>query len=123
MNDKQRNILNWVLAGLVAFIFISSGIMKLSGSPDTLKMAEGFGIDASSFSMIAVVEILSALLFLYPRTGVLGTLLLAAYMGGAIATHLEHGQSIAAPAVIEAFVWVVAAVRFPELTERLMGKK
>jgi hypothetical protein len=123
MNEKQRNILNWVLAGLVAFIFISSGGMKLSGSPEAVKMASDFGIDASSFTMIAVVEILSALIFLYPRTGVIGTLLLAAYMGGAIATHIEHGQSIMAPAVIEAIVWVVAAVRFPELTERLMGKR
>jgi len=123
MNEKQRNILNWVLAGFVAFIFISSGGMKLSGSAEALEMAKGFGIDAGSFTMIAVVEILSALIFLYPRTGVVGTLLLAAYMGGAIATHLEHGQSIMAPAIIEAIVWVVAAVRFPELTERLMGRR
>lgn len=55
-------------------------------------------------------------------TPILGTLLLAAYMGGAIATHLEHGQSIIAPCVIQAFVWIVAVYRFPELRTRLFGQ-
>ena len=84
-------------------------------------MAESFGISASNFTMIGVVELISVILFIIPRTAVLGTLLLAAYMGGAIATHLEHGQSIVAPAVIAAFVWIVAVVRFPELRSRIAG--
>ena len=85
-------------------------------------MAATFGLDASTMQMIGVVELISIILFLVPRTGVLGTLLLAAYMGGAIATHLEHGESIVAPCVIQAFIWIVAAFRFPELQSRLLGK-
>jgi hypothetical protein len=50
----------------------------------------------------------------------LGSLLLAAYMGGAIATHLEHGQSIVAPCVIQTFLWIVAIYRFPELKSRIL---
>jgi hypothetical protein len=122
MSPKTKNIINWVLAGLVAFIFLGSAAGKLSGGADGIKMAESFGISASNFTMIGVVELISIILFLIPRTGVLGTLLLAAYMGGAIATHLEHGQSIVAPAAIAAFVWIVAVIRFPELTQRILGK-
>jgi DoxX-like family len=122
MTAKVKNIINWVLAGLVGFIFLGSAFGKLSGGADGLKMAESFGISASDFTTIGVVELISIILFLIPRTGVLGTLLLAAYMGGAIATHLEHGQSIIAPVAIAAFVWIVAVVRFPELTQRILGK-
>jgi hypothetical protein len=122
MSTKTKNIINWVLAGLVGFIFLGSACSKLSGGADGIKMAESFGISASNFTMIGVVELISIILFLIPRTGILGTLLLAAYMGGAIATHLEHGQSIAAPAGIAAFVWIVAVFRFPELTQRILGK-
>jgi hypothetical protein len=43
-------------------------------------------------------------------------------MGGAIATHLEHGQSIMAPCIIQAFLWAVTFFRFPELTNRLRNK-
>jgi hypothetical protein len=122
MSPKTKNIINWVLAGLVGFIFLGSAYGKLSGGADGIKMAESFGISANNFTMIGVVELISIILFLIPRTAVLGTLLLAAYMGGAIATHLEHGQSIVAPVAIAAFVWIVGVVRSPELLQRILGK-
>ncbi len=123
MNPKLKNIINWVLAGLVAFIFLGSAGNKLSGSEEVLKMAESFGIAADHFRLIAIVELLAALLFLYPRTGLLGTLLLTAFMGGAIATHVEHAQSPVAPAVILAFVWIVTVIRFPEMLDRILGRQ
>lgn len=123
MDDKTRNIIGWVLAALVGFVFIGSAISKFTGSADALKMAQSFGLNADSFRMIGVVELVSVILFLIPRTGIVGTLLLAAYMGGAIATHLEHGESFIPQAIIEAFIWITAFVRFPELTERILGKK
>jgi DoxX-like family len=122
MTTKTINIINWVLAGLVAFIFIGSAYSKLTANADALKMGAGFGINANSFTALGIIEIISAILFLVPRTAVLGTLLLVAYMGGAIATHLEHGQPLLAPCMISAFVWIVAIVRLPELRSRLFGK-
>jgi hypothetical protein len=122
MTTKNKNIINWVLIGSVGLIFIGSAFDKLTGSADALKMAESIGIDPSTFTIIGVIELISALLFIIPRTSILGTLLLAAYMGGAIATHVEHGLPVIAPVIITAFVWIVAALRFPELTQRILGK-
>lgn len=122
MSPKVKNILLWVLTGLVGALFLFSAFGKLSGNADAIKMAEGFGISASTFMTIGIVELISVVLFVIPRTGVLGTLLLAAYMGGAIATHLEHGEDITTAVVIQMFIWIVAALRFPELTQRLLGK-
>jgi len=62
------------------------------------------------------------LLFIFPRTGILGTLLLVAYMGGAIATHLEHGQSIVVPCVIQTIVILISFYRFPELVNRMLNR-
>lgn len=123
MTAKTKKIIYWVLTGLVAFVFIGSAIGKLTANDQALQMAEGFGLNAQSYTMLGVVEIVSALLFIYPRTGIIGTLLLAAYMGGAIATHLEHGQSVIAPCIIQAFVWMVALYRFPELQTRILNTK
>lgn len=122
MTEKTKNIALWVLTGLVAALFLFSAFGKLAGGADSEKMAEGIGLTASSLKMIGIVELIAVILFVIPRTGVLGTLLLAAYMGGAIATHVEHGQDIMAPCVIQAFVWIVAVLRFPELRQRLLGK-
>jgi len=122
MTQKATNITGWILTGLIAFVFISSAVMKLIGGEEAAKGAVALGLSATTLKLIGVVELISILLFIYPRTGLLGTLLLAAYLGGAIATHLEHGQAITAPVLIQCFVWITAAVRFPELTARFLGK-
>jgi DoxX-like family len=122
MSTKTKNIINWVLAGLVGFIFLGSAYGKLSGGAEGIEMAKSIGIDANSYMMIGVVELISIILFLIPRTAVLGTLLLAAYMGGAISAHLGHGLPIGAPIGIAAFVWIVGVVRSPELLQRILGK-
>ena len=122
MNTKK--LITWGLTGLVGILFLGSGaakLMMIEGSKeaaDTLKM----GIELSTLKSIAMVEILSAILFLIPRTGVLGFGLLSAYMGGAIATHLTHNESVLAPCVILGFVWITTLVRFPEVGQRLFAK-
>jgi len=58
------------------------------------KYLAGFGLDANTYTMLGVVALLCFFLFILPRTGILGTLLLTAYMGGAIASHLEDGVSL-----------------------------
>ncbi len=121
MSDKTQKIIYWILTGLVAFVFIGSAVGKFTANAEALENAKFWGLSASNFTLIALIELLSVILFVIPRTGILGTLLLAAYMGGAIATHLEHGISIIAPCIVQAFVWIVAVYRFPELRERILG--
>jgi uncharacterized membrane protein len=120
MSDKLKKNIYWVLTGLIAFVFFGSALGKLTADADALKMAEGFGLIAQNYTILGVIEIISIILFIIPRTGVLGALLLAAYMGGAIATNLEHGQSIIATCVIQTYLWIVAIYRFPELKTRLL---
>lgn len=123
MTQKTRSIIGWVLTALLAFAFIASASMKLMGSEEAIKGAATLGLSAGTFKLIGIVEIISVVLFIIPRTGLLGTLLLAAYLGGAIATHLEHQSPLFAPVILQCLVWITAAIRFPELSRRLMGNK
>ncbi len=123
MSTKTKNIIYWALTGLVAFIFLGSAIGKFTANEEALKMAANFGLDAKTNTMLGMVEIASLLLFMIPRTGILGTFLLVAYMGGAIATHLEHGVSIVPPCIIQTFILSVAFYRFPELRTKLLNTK
>ncbi len=121
--SKTRKIIGWVLTALLAFAFISSGIMKFMATPEILAKAATWGITASTIKIIATIEILSALIFIIPRTGIIGTLLLAAYMGGAIATHIEHNDNVMVPVVLESLIWITALLRFPELGSRFFSSK
>lgn len=121
MSKKSSNLIYWVLTGIVSLIFIGSAFGKFFANEEALKMAASFGLDAKTNTILGIVELLSLILFVIPRTGILGTLLLAAYMGGAIATHLEHGQSIIAPCIIQTILFLVAFYRFPELRTKLLN--
>jgi len=120
---KTNKTVAWDLTGLISLAFLGSAAGKFMANEEALKMAETFGIDAKTYLMIGVIELICLLLFIIPRTGILGTLLLAAYMGGAVATHLEHGQSILAPCIVQAFLFLVAFYRFPELRNTLLNTK
>tara|TARA_B110000459_G_C16193960_1_gene309207 strand:+ start:139 stop:510 length:372 start_codon:yes stop_codon:yes gene_type:complete len=122
MSEKSKKIIYWILTSLIAFIFIGSAMGKLISSEETLAMASNIGLNGQIYTILGVLELVFVILFVFPRTGILGTFMLIAYMGGAIATHLEHGQSILVPCVIQAFLWLVAVCRFPELTSRISDK-
>lgn len=123
MNTKTRNIIGWVLTGLIAAFLLFSASGKFISNPQTEAMLTGLGLTADKAHLIGALEILSVILFVIPRTGVLGAMLLSAYLGGAIATHLEHAQAgpPTAAIIVEVVVFITAAIRFPELTRRLMG--
>ena len=66
-----------------------------------------FGYPESAMPIIGVAAFVSALLYLIPRTSVLGAILLTAYLGGAVATHVRISDptGFVAP-VVGILVWL-----------------
>jgi hypothetical protein len=86
-----------------------------------LEQAKEIGFNPQTYLAIGTVELVSLVLFIIPRTGLLGSLLLISYMGGAIVTHLIHQQSIAMAVGVQVLLWVTIAIRFPEVRQRLLA--
>lgn len=120
MSQKTQKTIGWVLSIILGLLFVSSAFLKLTQNETALAQAASAGLSANTYRLIGVLEMVSLLLFLLPRTGLLGMLLLAAYMGGAIATHLQHGQPIAMAVGVQVMLWTAAVLRFPELRQRLL---
>lgn len=120
---KSNKIIYWILTGLISLVFIGSALGKLTANEESLKMASNFGLDSATFTMLGILELACLILFIIPRTGIIGTMLLAAYMGGAIATHVEHGESILAPCIVQSILFLIAFYRFPELRSTLLDSK
>ncbi|HMF72291.1 MAG TPA: DoxX family protein [Flavitalea sp.] len=118
MSNKTRNILGWALVTIVAVLFIGSGVFKLSGASATIEMAKDVG-GTANLTILGILELFIVTLFLVPRTGVVGALLMIAYMGGAMAVLFVSGKSIVPLIVIEILIWITATLRFPELVQRL----
>lgn len=122
MSKKTTKITGWVLTGLLGLLFAMSAFMKLTQDAGAVAQAAGVGLDPATYRMIGLVEITALVLFIIPRTGVFGGLLLAAYMGGAIATHLQHQQPVAMAVAVQVVLWIALVVRFPELWQRLLSR-
>lgn len=123
MLQKTIKITGWVLTICLALLFTMSAYMKITQNETALALASSIGFDAITYQVIGFVEIISLALFLIPRTAIAGTLMLVAYMGGAIATHLQHQQPIAMAVGVQILLWVTAFIRFPELKQRLLSAK
>jgi len=96
-------------------MLVGSACAKFANVPGVVGPLAAVGFDGSKLIFIAVLEIGSAILYLIPITRSAGLLLLSAYLGGAIATHMGHGQSIAQPSFVLSFLWLGAWLRHPEI--------
>ncbi len=112
--SKGRKISAWVIAGLLTALYLYSSLGKLYLHPEQMEQLHL----ANWRVIIAIGEITSALLFLCSKTNIYGTLLLSAYMGGAIIIHMTNGISIAMPSVVLIMVWVVGFLRNPEFFKK-----
>ena len=90
--SKPIILAGWII-GIVAVAFlVMSGVVKLV-RPDLFVVGfTRFGYDQSVVLPLGVVQLVCTVLYLFPRTAVLGAVLLTGYMGGAIATHLRVGD-------------------------------
>ena len=79
--SRSRWIAGWVLTGLLAALFLFSAAGKLAGAQQVVEMMGEWGL--GNYVLIGAGELVSALLFVIPKTHSLGVLLLSGYMGGA----------------------------------------
>jgi hypothetical protein len=112
--SKARKIIAWVIAGLLTALFFFSSSAKLFLRPEQMGQMHL----ANWRVIIALGEIGSALLFLFPKTNIYGTLLLSSYMGGAIIIHMTGGLSLVMPTVVLIMVWIIGFLRNPELIKK-----
>jgi hypothetical protein len=120
MPGKSRRIAAWVLTSLLSLLFVASAAAKLARAQPVVENFEKWGL-GNYVILIGVGELLSALLFLVPRTTSAGLLLLSSYMGGAIVTHMQHGEAFVVQSVVLVLIWVAGYLRHPEVLQSFRG--
>jgi hypothetical protein len=85
-----------VLSGIVILFMIFDASMKLIPlAVVTESMAElGYTPSAGLARGLAIVILVCTALYAFPRTALLGAILLTGYLGGAIASHLRIGSPL-----------------------------
>jgi hypothetical protein len=106
---------------LVALFWIMDAGMKLAVLPQVAETMEplGWPADPATILMLGAIQAACLVLYLIPRTAVLGAILLTAYLGGAIATHARIGSPLPSHTLfgvyVGLFTWAGLWLRTPAL--------
>lgn len=96
MSPKIANIILWIGRILMAGVFVSAGVQKLSGSPMMVHEFDVIGFGQWFRYLTAAMEVGGGLLLLWPRNSFYGALTLLCVDGGAFLAQLLilHGDVI-----------------------------
>lgn len=94
-----------VLSALPVLLFVITGMFGLLNPVAALQGFAHYGYPDSAMLPITIVEIACVIVFVIPRTSVLGAILLTGYLGGATATHVRVGEPFFLPIVAGVVVW------------------
>ena len=89
-NSRNLDLTGWLLRGAVGFVFISVGCEKLAAVPGSMwfKLFAQIGWGQWFRDLTGVIQIVGGVLFVLPRTALIGMTMLACTMAGAIFFHV-----------------------------------
>ena len=97
-----------VLSALPAVFLLFDGAMKLLKPAAVVEATVGLGYREGVILPLGVLLVACTVLYVIPRTAVLGAILLTGYLGGAVATHVRVGGGvfpIVFPVILGALLW------------------
>lgn len=97
-----------IASGLTILLLLLDGVMKLIKPAPVVEGTVRLGYPESVIVGLGIVLIACTVLYLIPRTSVLGAILLTGYLGGATATHVRVGDplfSVLFPSIIGVLIW------------------
>jgi hypothetical protein len=98
-----------IIGGLPALFLIVDALMKLLKPAPVVEATVKLGYSESVILPLGIVLLISTVLYLVPRTAILGAILLTGYLGGAVATHVRAGEGlfpIFFPVIFGVLLWV-----------------
>jgi hypothetical protein len=90
---KWQTVTGWVLTGILALLFLPSAYFKIA-QPGGFLEEWTKSYPAAAALPLGIVELTMYALYVVPKTRYLGGLLMLAYLGGAVATHLHAGDGM-----------------------------
>jgi DoxX-like family len=111
----------WILGILPAAFLLFGSITAWSASPQVVEGMTKLGYTTRILHLLCVVEFVVAVLYLIPRTAVLGAILFTAYLGGAVASHARiFDPQWIVPVVFGIIVWAGLLLRQPRLRSLIL---
>jgi hypothetical protein len=115
-----------VLSVLPALFLILDAVMKIVKPQPVLDATAKLGYAENVLVPLAIVLLISTIIYLIPRTAVIGAILLTGYLGGAVASHVRIGDpafDTSFPIIFGIVLWTGLALRNEALRLVLLGRR
>jgi uncharacterized membrane protein YphA (DoxX/SURF4 family) len=113
----------WILSILPCLLLFFSATGKFLKPKQVIEGFEHLGWSPNLALALGIVEVSCTILYLFPRTAILGAILLTGYLGGAAATHVRVGESWITPVVAGVVLWLGLFLREPRLRPLVPWRK
>jgi hypothetical protein len=109
--SKVMYWVGWVLSILPSLFLLFGGVMTLvqPNSEEARAGREQLGYPDDVAVVLGILMISCTLIYLFPRTSILGAILLTGYLGGAVASHVrvhDPAFKIAFPIIFSVVLWL-----------------
>jgi hypothetical protein len=105
----------YIMGALPALMLLMSALMKFVKPPPVVEGFAHLGLPDSLALGLGILELICTVIYLVPRTSVLGAILLTGYLGGATVTHLRVGDPFFMPVLLGMLIWGGLFLRDPGL--------
>ena len=96
-----------IASTLVVLMLLADSVSKIMKAAPVLKAQAELGFPDSLTVSIGVVLFICTLVYVIPRTSILGAILLTGYLGGAVAVKLRIGDSLFGQVLFPVYVGVI----------------
>jgi hypothetical protein len=106
--SKRKRWTGRILTGLPALWLAFGGVLNQLDIPQIVEDAQKMGYSLRAWHVLGYVLIAVGVLLCFRRTQVLGAVIATGYLGGAVATHVSHGDParvFAMPILLAVAIW------------------
>jgi DoxX-like protein len=103
--SKKRLWIGRIISAIPVLMLLFSGIIKLIKPAAVVEEFARLGYPESLIIGIGILELFCTVVYLIPRSSILGAILLTGYLGGATATHVRIADPFFAPVVLGVLIW------------------
>jgi hypothetical protein len=114
VTDTKKLWTGRILSALAVIFLAFDGSIKLMRLPVVLEATAQLGFPTSSIVLTGVMLLVCTLVYVIPRTSVVGAVLLTGYLGGAVAAQMRVGNppfETVFPIIVGSVVWAGIFVR------------
>lgn len=108
-----------VLTTLVSLFLLMDLTMKVVRVPVAVEGTVKLGYPAAVLVPLGLIQLVALVLYLIPRTSILGAIIWTGYLGGAVATHVRVGDPLFShslfPVYLGVAIWLSLWLREPRL--------